>query len=114
MKTRYWFLLAALALAALGGCSGAKPEPAKPDFARGGRVFDVYCAQCHIDPDSEAPQLDEAGDWDLRTHEWSSILKDHAKSGFLGMPAKGGQAALTDQNISDALYFMEIKIKAAQ
>ncbi len=115
MKTNTWFLLAALCLLALGGCSGAKREPEqKPDFARGGRVFDVFCAQCHQNTDNEAPQLDEADDWDLRTHLWSAVLKDHAKNGFLGMPAKGGYPALTSQNVSDALYFMEIKIKALQ
>jgi cytochrome c5 len=30
------------------------------------------------------------------------------------MPAKGGHSKLSDQNISDALYYMEVKIKALQ
>ncbi len=115
MKTNPRFILLAASLLALAGCSGGKVQPGqKPDFARGGRIFDVYCAQCHLNADSEAPQMDEAGDWDMRTHEWASIMKDHAKNGFLRMPAKGGQPALSSQNIDDALYYMDIKLRAMQ
>lgn len=109
------FLAALLSALTLGGCSGTKPESAQPpDFARGGRVFDVFCAECHLNAsaDNDAPQLDEADDWDMRTHLWTAVLKDHAKNGFLGMPAKGGHSKLSEQNISDALYYMETKIKA--
>jgi len=115
MKTHLRLLFALAWLSALGACAGSKPQPEqKPDFARGGRVFDVSCAPCHLDPDNEAPQLDEADDWDLRTHLWAAVLKDHAKNGFLKMPAKGGHSTLTSQNIDDALYYMEIKIKALE
>jgi len=115
MNSNPRFLLLLACLSALGGCAGGKPQPEqKPDFAGGGRVFDSYCAQCHLDPDNEAPQLDEADDWDLRTHLWAAILKDHAKNGFLRMPAKGGQATLSNQSLNDALYYMEVKIKALQ
>jgi cytochrome c5 len=115
MNTSSRFGLALACLLVLGGCAGNAPQPArKPDFAKGGRVFDQSCARCHMDPDNDAPQLDEADDWDLRTHLWASILKDHVKNGFIRMPAKGGHAALNDQDIDDALYYMEVKIKALQ
>jgi len=113
MRSKPLFLIMAICL--LAGCSGNQAQPAqKPDFARGGHVFDLYCAQCHMDDDNSAPQLDEPDDWEQRTHEWSSILQDHAKSGFLRMPAKGGQSSLSNQNIDDALYYMDVKIKALQ
>jgi len=111
MKSFLWFALANACLLALVGCSGAKPDQ-KPDFTRGGQVFNGFCAECHLNPENEAPQLDEADDWDLRTHKWAAVLKDHAKSGFLSMPAKGGHSELTSQNINDALYFMEVKIRS--
>ena len=115
MKNPFRFLFMVACLSALAGCSGEQTQPEKkPDFARGGRVFDVNCAQCHLNDDSEAPQLDEADDWDLRTYQWAAVLKDHAKSGFLRMPAQGGQAKLTDQSIGDALYYIEIKVRAMQ
>ena len=84
------------------------------DRDSGERLAALNCAQCHLDDDSEAPQLDEADDWDLRTYLWAAVMKDHANNGFLRMPAKGGHAALTSQNINDALYYMEVKIKALQ
>jgi cytochrome c5 len=74
----------------------------------------MYCAQCHMNADSEAPQLDEADDWDMRTYQWTAILKDHVQSGFLGMPTKGGQTSLSSQSIDDALYYMDIKLRAIQ
>ena len=115
MKIHSRFVLLVACLGILAGCSEGKVQPEqKPSFARGGRVFDLHCAQCHLNDDSEAPQLDEADDWDVRTYEWVSVLKDHAKTGFLRMPAKGGQSALSNQNIDDALYYMDIKVKALQ
>ena len=115
MKIHTRSVLLAAGLLALAGCSGGKTQPElKPDYARGARAFDVHCAQCHLDDDNPAPQLDETDDWDLRTHEWTSVLKGHVNSGFLGMPAKGGQSSLSNQNIDDALYYMDVKIKALQ
>ncbi len=113
MKTQSRFIFPMACLLALSGCfSKAPPQPLKPDYQRGARVFDVYCAECHRNAKSEAPQLDDGEDWDVRTHEWEAILRDHIKGGFLNMPAKGGHPELTDQNIRDVLYFIEIKLKA--
>ncbi len=114
MKTKSRFPLLLTCLLVLGGCLGTRtPQPLlKADFGRGMQVFNVFCADCHQNPDNEAPQLDEADDWDLRTLQWASLLKDHVKAGFLDMPAKGGHPELTDQNIKDALYFIENKVKA--
>lgn len=116
MKAVCGFLLICSVLLILDGCSNTKPTTgsSKPDFVRGGRVFDAHCAQCHLDADNDTPQLDEADDWDMRTHVWVAVLKDHVKSGFLRMPAQGGQAALSDQNIDDALYYIQVKIKAQE
>lgn len=100
-------------LLALGGCSGPQPQAElKPDLARGGRVFDGHCARCHLSPDDEAPQLDEADDWDLRGDLWAQAMKDHGKRGYLEKGTGNGRTALNSQNISDVLYFMEAKVKA--
>lgn len=106
----FWLISCGLALLA---CSSAKPPPdAKPDFARGNQIFNGYCAECHLNPENEAPQLDEADDWDMRTHQWANILQNHANQGFLSMPAKGGHGELSSQHIGDALFFMETKIRS--
>ena len=112
MKSNFQLALLVACWLELGGCSSAKPPDPKPDFARGNQIFNGYCAECHLNTENEAPQLDEADDWDMRTRQWVAVLKDHAKNGFLEMPAKGGHPELTSQNISDALYFMEVKIRS--
>lgn len=99
----------------LPGCSGAKkPLARKPDFHEGMHVFNRSCARCHDQPDSEAPQLDDPGDWDIRALQWRSILKRHIADGYLDMPAQTGRPGLTEQAIDDALYFMEIKLKSLE
>ncbi len=112
MKSNFRLALIVAFLTALAGCSTTKPEDQKPDYARGSQVFNGFCAECHLNPENEAPQLDESDDWDLRTHQWVAVMQDHVKSGFLEMPPKGGHPELTSQNISDVLYFMETKIRS--
>lgn len=110
MKT----LLTMVCLLALGGCFSKKPMLEKPDFNRGGQVFGTSCANCHLDADSEAPQLDEVGDWEPDTGRWPSIVDGHAKQGYLKLAANGQQSGLNGQNIADALHFIEVKLKAQQ
>ncbi|MDD5034050.1 MAG: c-type cytochrome [Methylococcaceae bacterium] len=111
MKTKLRLLLVSSLI--LGGCSGAKLAQ-KPDYHRGMHVFNVFCAPCHQNPSSDAPQLDEEGDWDLRAIQWTSIWKQHVTQGFLGMPAKAGHPELAEQDINDALYYIEIKVKSLE
>lgn len=113
MRILSLFSLFLACLAILLACTSAKPpEPRTLSLSRGGQVFESYCAKCHLTPDGDAPQLDDEDDWDNRASEWRSLLKDHVKSGFLRMPAKGGQTELSDADIDDVLYYMDVKIKA--
>jgi cytochrome c5 len=115
MKTHPRYLLLAACLLGAAGCSTEQTQAErKPDFVHGGRVFDQYCAQCHMNADNEAPQLDEPDDWEKRTPQWAGVLKDHARNGFIGMPAKGGNPKLNNQSIDDALYFLEIKLSSME
>lgn len=112
MATCFRYALMMACLVALSGCSSAKPKLEKPDFDRGARVFDASCANCHLDADHEAPQLDEADDWDVDTQHWASIVDGHAKQGYLKLAANGGHSGLDGQNLSDVLHFIEVKLKA--
>lgn len=115
MIRRACLLVSVLCLLAMGGCSTPRPPlEQKPDLARGGHVFSRNCAACHMNPDNDAPQLDESGDWNMRTHEWKAVLQDHARNGFLKMPPKGGRAGISDQEIVDVIYFMEVKIRSLE
>lgn len=53
-----------------------------------------------------APALQDEKAWSQRSFQWFSVLKAHATKGFLKMPAKGQRAALTDQDMADAVFYM--------
>ncbi len=111
MTSNFQLTLVMVCLMALVGCSNPKLPDSKPDFAKGNQIFNRSCAECHLNPESEAQQLDESDDWDMRTPHWNGVLKDHVKNGYLEMP-KVGQSGVTDQNMSDVLHYMEVKIRA--
>ena len=115
MKMKFRFLGLPICLF-LMACSNAKSVKnvalEKPDFHRGMHIYNAFCAECHEDGKNGAPTLDDVDEWDLRAMQWSSVMKGHVNNGFMDMPSKGGHAELSDQNIADALYYMEIKIRA--
>ncbi len=114
---------AALSLSATGhmleGCTSAPPERAPepeasraPDYARGARVYRVYCSSCHDGGQRDAPTLDDIEAWDDRSFQWDTILRQHAAQGFMSMPPEGGHPELSETSMNDALFFMETKIRA--
>lgn len=99
----------------LAACTPSQPDKRiahKPDFQRGMRIYLAHCGECHDTGRLGAPTLDDVEDWDERSWRWQALLKDHATKGFMSMPAKGGKNRLTDRDVSDALYYMDIKIRA--
>lgn len=117
--TRCLRLAALLGCAALGGCADAPPpvvtapvEPREPDYARGARLYQIYCGACHDTGKNDAPTLDDIEAWDDRASQWDAILRQHAARGFLDMPAQGSQVELSEQNMNDVLFFMFTKIRA--
>jgi cytochrome c5 len=45
-------------------------------------------------------------DWSGRSDMWQAVLFNHAKSGYLDMPGKGGQADLSDEAVEAATEYM--------
>jgi cytochrome c5 len=118
MKTLFPLLRILPCLIVLQACSQARDSEAlaqgNPDYQRGMHIYNTFCAECHEEGRNGAPRLDDVDDWNLRAMQWSSVLKSHATEGFMDMPQKGGHPELSDQNISDALYYMQIKIRAEE
>jgi mono/diheme cytochrome c family protein len=114
-------LVAALALAACGGGGGAapaqKPAAAKGDATKGKTVFEGTCVSCH-GPDAKGlPGLGK----DLTTSEFVAgqtdkqlidfIKKgrpasDPANTNKVDMPPKGGNPALTDNDLTNLIAFV--------
>ena len=78
---------------------------------QGDQIFNKICIQCHA-ADSivpNAPKFENKGDWAPRIAQGFDTLFQHALNGFNAMPAKGGAADLTDQELKRAITYMANK-----
>ncbi|WP_274572678.1 cytochrome c5 family protein [Neisseria leonii] len=74
----------------------------------GEQIFKKTCIQCHA-ADSQvpnAPKLTDSGDWAPRIAKGFETLFNNALNGFNAMPAKGGAADLTDDELKRAIAYM--------
>lgn len=72
----------------------------------GKETYEAACASCHAEGTDDAPAIGDRAAWSTRSPLWSAILLEHAKDGFLGMPASGGQPALTERAVEAAGEYM--------
>ena len=75
-------------------------------LALGEDVFNWACASCHASGDNNAPQLGDRSNWSDRSPLWSAVLLEHAREGYLEMPAKGGHPYLSDRAVQAAGEYM--------
>lgn len=92
------------------------PAPAAPAVSEntlGKGVYSKTCAMCHAAGVAGAPKPGDRADWDARIVQGMDVLYKHALEGFTGakgmMPARGGAAALTDDEVKAAVDFMASK-----
>lgn len=111
-------------LAACGKQETAAPEasaPAVPEAtapaatpavepAQGKSVFNKTCAMCHAVGAAGAPKPGDLADWGPRIAQGMDVLYKHAIEGYTGakgvMPARGGAAALADDEVKAAVDYM--------
>jgi len=72
----------------------------------GEQVYTAVCAGCHGAGVMGAPKYGAAADWAPRKAKGIAMLNDHALKGFNAMPAKGGCAACSDDEIKAAVAYM--------
>ncbi len=84
----------------LGGCSKESTPSA------GEQVFSKTCKVCHAQGLNGAPILGNKKMWGPRVSQGVDVLVQHATNGFRLMPAKGGNEALTEEDIKAAVNFM--------
>ena len=101
------FLILVIAVAA--GCgrpdSNASTTPTQ-EMLQGQRVYENVCAACHAQGLDGAPAIGDREDWTSRFELWVAVLEEHAKEGYLAMPAKGGDPSLSDQEVTAAVEYM--------
>jgi len=94
------------AAAAAPAAGAVTPE----QLAQGEAVYAKACAACHGVGVMSAPRLGKAEDWTDRLTQDRATIYEHAIKGFVGkkgmMPAKGGRADLSDEEVKNAVEYM--------
>ena len=72
----------------------------------GEAVFNASCTSCHTSGALGAPKVANKGDWAPRIALGYETLIKHAIEGIRQMPARGGDADLSDVEIARAIAFM--------
>jgi cytochrome c5 len=116
-RIRHWVLMAATA--SLLACSvdsddsvPAQAQPTGDDYpegswrerylALGQETYQAECASCHDEGKDGAPVKGDRDTWTDRSPLWSAVLLEHAKDGYLSMPAKGGHGELSGRAVEAA------------
>jgi cytochrome c5 len=96
-----------------GGAAGA-PAPGESTAAPSAaavektpkEIVSTVCSACHGTGVLGAPKLGDKAAWEPRLAQGFDTLVQHATHGFKAMPAKGGNASLTDAQVRGAVAQM--------
>jgi len=72
----------------------------------GEKIAQANCAMCHASGLMNAPKIGDAGQWGPRIAQGKVMLVSNAINGIRTMPAKGGNASLTDEEVAAAVVYM--------
>ncbi|MDH3637273.1 MAG: c-type cytochrome, partial [Gammaproteobacteria bacterium] len=92
--------------------AAGQPAPAvtATETLSGEAVYTANCSACHAAGVAGAPKLGDAGAWSARIAQGNDVLYEHAVKGYQGsaglMPAKGGNANLSDDEVKAAVDHM--------
>lgn len=79
------------------------------DLAIGEKVYTATCAACHAAAVMGAPKLGDKPSWTPRIAKGVSVLYTSSADGLKLMPARGGNAALKDEELKAAVDYMVSK-----
>lgn len=101
--------------AAAPATAGSPAPVAGGDFSKGEAAYKKTCALCHAAGVAGAPKPGDKADWGPRIAKGDEVLHQHAIKGFTGakgmMPPKGGNAALSDEEVKAAVDYMVAQSK---
>ncbi len=78
----------------------------RPVERSGEQIVQERCAKCHQTGEGGAPKIGDRAAWVPRLKQGLDIVVSSAIKGHGGMPARGGQADLTDAELRSAIVFM--------
>ena len=80
------------------------------DAAKGQGIYMNFCTPCHAGGIAGAPKVGDKTAWAERSAKGTEAVINNAINGYQGssgfMPAKGGNSALTDAEVSSAVNYM--------
>lgn len=107
---------AAMQAAAEAASKAASAEVAYGGTTDGKEIYDHLCTSCHGTGIAGAPKTGDKGTWAPRVAEGLDVLVKHAIEGYHGpdgnfMPPKGGNPALTDEQVTNAVHWLVDQVK---
>ena len=69
-------------------------------------IYNASCAACHISGAAGAPKQGDKAAWALRIKSGIGVLYASAIKGKNAMPAKGGNASLSDDDVKAVVDYM--------
>jgi len=72
----------------------------------GEEVYKAVCSMCHQAGMLNAPKVGDTQAWAPRISQGYETLVQHALKGIRSMPAKGGNASLSDAEVAGAVLYM--------
>jgi len=102
---------AAMQAAAAAAAKAATSEVAYGGTTDGKEIYDHLCTSCHATGVAGAPKTGDKASWAPRIAEGIDTLVKHAIEGYHGpdgnfMPPKGGNPALTDEQVTNAVHWL--------
>lgn len=102
--------------AAMQAAADAATKAAASQVAYGGttdgkEIFNNLCTSCHTSGVAGAPKVGDKAAWGPRMAQGLETLVKHAIEGYHGpdgnyMPPKGGNPALTDEQVTNAVHWI--------
>ena len=90
----------------VGDMSQQVASTAPAEEMSGEQVYQTACVVCHGAGIAGAPKYGDAAAWEPRIAQGIEILYGHALNGLNAMPAKGGNAGLSDDAVKSAVDYM--------
>lgn len=96
----------AVAVVAVAAPGAAAPAAAGGDATKGKNVYDAACMACHAAGVAGAPKTGDKAAWAPRLKTGMDVLYASVIKGKGAMPAKGGNASLSDADIKAAVDYL--------